>query len=703
MKQQLYVRTDRGSGPPLVLLHGMFADGSQWDKIANLLESDFRVIIVDLLGHGRSPRPPKATYHASEHVEALRNTLESIGAVENATITGYSMGGAVALAYSSMYPADVVQVYLISTPFYLRPEEMLPHQYARSVLLTKATMGLFGSLEKRMHADSRLDGIIKFGNTSSRFHNMIGANDNQLDSGIIRQNLKQLVRSFDFVGYLKKLKVPLTFYAGKKDIFVVQSQLNALRQFCPFMDIQRLDIIKIDHMLVQNLPHEIARLLRKNVEQNLAIPIDKGEGKTLLLIHGIEGSSNYWAPIIPALAKRYRVVALDLLGFGKSPKPLNIGYSLDDQVAWFDRTLQARGIDSCEIMAHSLGGLVALKYASQNPTKVKRLMFFAPVFIPDKASSKKQIIGHLDHIEKLSDGSLLQSHAAQALGYQRLSRYLPFVRTVQHAIRNQHAIREAKLARNIPARFIYGTKDNLIDQAYLAKVSSQFKQSDVIRLDGQGHNIPLFEPSLALQQMLGSDFDTQGVKRNRQLPQSFAKQLVNLAAPILIAKSLLCLLIGGLLFTPFAPWVITIGLAGFVVKLGIENIQGAFSLKNEQLSYFGYIILGLFSILVGYALIQRPELTLKLSILLLSGLVLLTGLVRLIVVMMWTHQPRLRASLLLTGSLMSVAGGLALLGGILSLQFIIYTLAMLLLIRGLQYGIYATIAIFFAYVRGFDY
>ncbi len=703
MRQQLYVRSDTGKGKPLILLHGMFADGSQWVKIAQLLSKDFRVIVVDLLGHGRSPRPPKATYSATEHVSALRTTLESLNAIENATIVGYSMGGAVALAYSSIYPECVEQLYLISTPFYLKPEQMIPNKYAGSILATKASIGLFHVLENLMHTNGNLERIIKFGNSSKKFHAMIGANDNELDTEIIRKNLNQLVHTFNFVGYLKKLKVPLTFYAGKKDIFVIQSQLNALRQFCPYMDIQRLDVIKIDHMLVQNLPHEIARLLHKNTTTHLNVAVDKGRGETLVLIHGVESSSEYWTPLIPALSKDRRVIAIDLLGFGNSPKPLNISYSLEEQSDWLDRTLKAKGIEQCEIMAHSLGCLVALKYASQQPKKVSKLLFFAPVFVPDRTSSKNPIIRRLDHIDRLSDGSLLQSHAIQALGYQKMSKYLPFIRTVQNAVRNQHALDLAKLASHIPVRIVYGKNDSLIDGDYLNTVSSKFKKVSVVGLRRKGHNVALFEPSVALQAMLNQDYNPRKKIRTPKLPPSFAKQLVKLAAPILLIKSLLCIITGVLLFTKFAPWVITLGLAYFVIKFGISYIQGAFSLKNERLSYIGYIILGAISIIIGYGLAQRPELSLKVSSLIIAGIVLLAGLSRLIVAKVWTRQSKLRRKLLLSGSLMTVAGACALYGGIVSLRFITFSLAVMILVRGFQYGVYATIAIFFAYMRGFNH
>ena len=68
---KLYVRKDTGKGKLVVLLHGLFGDGTQWEKITALLvASGHRVITIDLLGHGKSPKPKHANFDAKENVAA---------------------------------------------------------------------------------------------------------------------------------------------------------------------------------------------------------------------------------------------------------------------------------------------------------------------------------------------------------------------------------------------------------------------------------------------------------------------------------------------------------------------------------------------------------------------------------------------------------------------------------------------------------
>lgn len=701
MAAKLYVRQDVGSGKPIVLLHGMFADGSQWDTITGLLSQTFRVIVVDLLGHGQSPRPKNAQYTDKEHVVALQKTLGSLKATKDVTMVGYSMGGSVALAYSSTYPQSVVQLYLISTPFYLEPSEMIPHRYAGSILITKFSTWLYRQVERTMQSGRPGQKLVEFSNASTMFHRMIGAHDNILDAEIVRLNLQHLVREFDFVGHLQKLQGPLTFYTGKKDVFVVQTQLDALRQYQPYMDIQQLDIIKIDHMLVQNLPKKIAALLQKNARDTLHVGTDTGSGKVLVMLHGIESSSDYWRALIKPLAEHRRIVTVDLLGFGKSPKPLNLPYTLDNQVEWLKRTLDQLGIREFEFCAHSLGSIVALAFAAKHPERVQRLTLLAPVFVPSKQTSKNLIIKRLHFTDKISDGSYLYTHTSQALGYKRLSRYLPFLRSVQNTIRNQHATSLAHAARNIPTTILYGKYDKLIDEAYLQHISRQFTHATVTKLPRVGHNFTLFTPSVVLEALDGEKPHRQRPGKTLPIPPSFIKQLVLLALPILLAKSALHLGAGLLLFTDSAAWVITLGLAAYVILLGYSYIRGAFSLRNESLSYLGYVFLGLFGVGVGYLLLQRPELALRVSTLAICGLVLAAGLARLLVAVVWRPPNAMRRSLLISGSLMTLAGALALGGGILSIQLIVYTVAIILLIRGVQFGCYALVAVSFAYIRGF--
>jgi pimeloyl-ACP methyl ester carboxylesterase len=94
---------------------------------------------------------------------------------------------------------------------------------------------------------------------------------------------------------------------------------------------------------------------------------DTGTGdEVVVLLHGMAGSSDTWAGIIPKLAKSHRVIAPDLLGHGRSAKPRG-DYSLGAFAVALRDLLDELGIDRATIVGHSLGGGVAMQFLFQHP------------------------------------------------------------------------------------------------------------------------------------------------------------------------------------------------------------------------------------------------------------------------------------------------------------------------------------------------
>lgn len=90
---------------------------------------------------------------------------------------------------------------------------------------------------------------------------------------------------------------------------------------------------------------------------------ERGSGQTVLLLHGLGESSFTWHDVMPALAARYRVIALDLMGFGRSDKPQDAAYSADAQAALVARFILDKNLDDIALVGHSFGGTVALRTA----------------------------------------------------------------------------------------------------------------------------------------------------------------------------------------------------------------------------------------------------------------------------------------------------------------------------------------------------
>jgi pimeloyl-ACP methyl ester carboxylesterase len=102
-----------GSGPPVVLIHGMVNSSRHWEAVARRLASDYTVIAPDLIGHGDSATP-RGDYSLGAHAAAIRDLLAVIG-VERATIVGHSLGGGVAMQFFYQFPQRTERLALISS------------------------------------------------------------------------------------------------------------------------------------------------------------------------------------------------------------------------------------------------------------------------------------------------------------------------------------------------------------------------------------------------------------------------------------------------------------------------------------------------------------------------------------------------------------------------------------------------------------
>jgi pimeloyl-ACP methyl ester carboxylesterase len=112
----LNVRVE-GSGPTLVLIHGVAGSLHIWDPIVEQLAKKFTVVRMDLLGYGHSPKP-RIAYTSLAHVTAIRNTLQKEGIKPPYTLVGLSMGVNLALEYASHWQAEVSNFIGIGLPYY---------------------------------------------------------------------------------------------------------------------------------------------------------------------------------------------------------------------------------------------------------------------------------------------------------------------------------------------------------------------------------------------------------------------------------------------------------------------------------------------------------------------------------------------------------------------------------------------------------
>ncbi len=95
---------------------------------------------------------------------------------------------------------------------------------------------------------------------------------------------------------------------------------------------------------------------------------------TILMIHGFLGSSYDFIDVMNALKDRYHIIAVDMIGFGLSEKPIDFDYAKQNQAQGLVKFLDTLGIDEVTIMAHSMGGEVSIHLAHDYPDYVNEMI-----------------------------------------------------------------------------------------------------------------------------------------------------------------------------------------------------------------------------------------------------------------------------------------------------------------------------------------
>jgi pimeloyl-ACP methyl ester carboxylesterase len=106
--------------------------------------------------------------------------------------------------------------------------------------------------------------------------------------------------------------------------------------------------------------------------------LEAGSGPPVVAVHGLGATKASFLPTVAALAPRFRVIALDLPGFGESGKPLRARYDARFFAESVLELLDALGLERAHVIGNSLGGRVALELGLRAPERVDRLVLLAP-------------------------------------------------------------------------------------------------------------------------------------------------------------------------------------------------------------------------------------------------------------------------------------------------------------------------------------
>lgn len=230
----------------------------------------------------------------------------------------------------------------------------------------------------------------------------------------------------------------------------------------------------------------------------------------IVLIHGYTGSIRWWDRVIPRLARRHRVVAVDLLGHGGSDKPRD-DYSIPNQARLVARALGARGVSQAAVVGHSMGGSVAVALAADHPKAVGRLLVLDMATGPPSRQgfverlSRTPFVGQvLRHLA--TDGTIRDGYKdAFAPGFEVPDRFLVDFRAMTYTSYTQarkgsvefleeRPLDERVEALSVPALIVFGDRDRLTDPSDAHDYAAT-PRIDKATIAGAGHSPQVERPA----------------------------------------------------------------------------------------------------------------------------------------------------------------------------------------------------------------
>ncbi len=246
----LSITRDTGSGPVVVMIHGIASSSVTFHHLVPLLESTHRCITIDILGFGDSPQPEGAAYTLDEHAAALDRTIRSLGLREPFILVGHSLGSLIAARYAATHHRQLSRLVLVSSPIYLPPAVL-------GDPLDRASMGAYFSVYEYLRSNPR------FTQRTAAALAAIAPIKNVLD--LTEQNwvpfmlsLQNAIESQTTLADLARIRVPIDLVYGALDPFLAPGGLAIVQQL---RHVRATRVSGVAHIVRPTLAKAVARVV----------------------------------------------------------------------------------------------------------------------------------------------------------------------------------------------------------------------------------------------------------------------------------------------------------------------------------------------------------------------------------------------------------------------------------------------------------
>jgi pimeloyl-ACP methyl ester carboxylesterase len=252
-----------GSGPPLIILHGLYGSSDNWVSIAKKIGDFYTVYLPDLRNHGQSPHSGIMNYQAMS--DDLDELYEHLG-LKNFFLAGHSMGGKVAVAYAIKWPEKLSGLLIADIfPFVNESAENKAFQLHKTILEAMISINL-SNIHSRAEADSELKKRIGAENIRGfilKNLQRVGGNNFtwKLNVQSILNNLNLIMAGIDSskIPDNQITGFPVIFLKGSESEYLSKSDYPYIQKIFPSAEISVIQ--NAGHWLHSDQPDEVARNL----------------------------------------------------------------------------------------------------------------------------------------------------------------------------------------------------------------------------------------------------------------------------------------------------------------------------------------------------------------------------------------------------------------------------------------------------------
>lgn len=208
----------------VVFLHGIGSSGRMWDKLAHHMPGNVRLISLDLLGFGRSPKPNWKTYNTKTQADSIATTLFSLRVTGPIVIVGHSLGSLVAIELAKRYKTLIKSVVLISPPLYKPDDNPKKFQYKPDEFLQQ----LYKTMSEHPNDTER---ILRMAGAYSLFNK--GFDSKSMNAAAYMATLEAAIINQTSLKDVQKIKRPIHVITGRLDLFVLERNVKELAKKMP--------------------------------------------------------------------------------------------------------------------------------------------------------------------------------------------------------------------------------------------------------------------------------------------------------------------------------------------------------------------------------------------------------------------------------------------------------------------------------------